>query len=112
MDVELPRYVSGEQYLDELARTLPAALERFEPDLVFYNAGVDVHEDDRFGQMKLTTAQMAERDKSAIGLARRWGIPTVVVYGGGYNRTAGMTATLHVQTVKIAAEQFARERSI
>lgn len=111
MDVELPRYVSGSHYLDELARTLPAAVERFEPDIVYYNAGVDVHEDDRFGQMKLSAEQMAERDRFAIGLARGWGIPTVVVYGGGYNRTPGMTGRLHVQTVRIAAERLEAERN-
>jgi acetoin utilization deacetylase AcuC-like enzyme len=110
MDVELPRYVDGSHYLDELARTLPPAVERFEPDLGYFNAGVDVHVNDRIGQMKLGTEQMAERDRYTIDLTRGWGIPTVVVYGGGYNRTPGMTGALHVQTVRIAAERLHHER--
>ncbi|HEX8324105.1 MAG TPA: histone deacetylase [Tepidisphaeraceae bacterium] len=103
LDVEVSRYAGAEEYFDKLESTLPGAIERFEPDLVFYNAGVDVHEDDRFGQMKLTTVEMKRRDLFAIHAARRWEVPTVVVYGGGYNRTDGMTANLHVQTVKAAS---------
>ena len=103
LDVEVSRYAAAAEYFDKLESTLPAAVDRFEPDLVFYNAGVDVHEDDRFGQMKLTTGDMRRRDDVAISAARRWGIPTVVVYGGGYNRTEGVTADLHVQTIRVAA---------
>ncbi len=110
MDVELERYAPPEHFFSRLESTLPGAVERFEPDLVFYIAGVDVHGDDRFGQMTLTTRQMARRDRWTIDLCRNWGIPTCVVYGGGYNRTPGMTAQLHLQTIRIASERLAHER--
>lgn len=103
LDVEVSRYAGADEYFSQLERTLPAAVEQFEPDLVFYNAGVDVHEDDRFGQMTLTTADMRRRDEFAIHSARSWNIPTVVVYGGGYNKLEGMTSRLHVQTINAAA---------
>ena len=112
LDVPLDRYVEGDAYLERLRDTLPPAMESFEPDLVFYNAGVDAHVDDRFGQMRLSTEQMRERDAFTIGLSRKMGVPTVVVYGGGYNRTAGATAELHVQTVEEAAARFAAERHL
>ena len=109
-DVGLPRWVGGGEYLDRLHDTLPAAVERFEPDVVFYIAGVDVHADDRFGQMTLTTADVRERDATTINLCRRWSIPTVVLYGGGYNKVEGMTTELHCQTVRVAADRFRVER--
>jgi len=109
MDVGLSRYASADEYFSNLESTLPTAMENFEPDIVFYNAGVDVHADDRFGQMALSTEDMARRDHYAIDLCRKWSIPTAVVYGGGYHKTLGMTATLHVQTVRIAAERLAQE---
>ncbi len=109
-DIELDRWITGEVYLDLMKANLPECVERFEPDVVFYNAGVDVHENDRFGQMKLTTEQMRERDAFVIDLCRNWRIPIVVVYGGGYNKTEGYTASLHVQTIRVAAERFASER--
>ena len=108
-DVELPRFVSGEEFLDRLYATLPTAVERFEPDIIFYIAGVDVHVDDRFGQMCLSTNQMRQRDAWTIDLCRGWQIPTVVLYGGGYNKVEGMTTELHCQTERVAAARFELE---
>ena len=110
MDVELPRYAGADEYFDRLEATLPRAVEAFEPDVVFYIGGADVHADDRFGQMGLGTADVRRRDEWTIGLCRRWSIPTVVLYGGGYNKVDGMTTELHCQTVRVAAERFAAER--
>jgi acetoin utilization deacetylase AcuC-like enzyme len=104
MDVEVSRYAQAAEYFEKLESTLPHAVESFEPDLVFYNAGVDVHENDRFGQMLLNTQDMHARDEFVLRLTRRWSIPTCVVYGGGYNREEGTTARLHVQTIRTAAE--------
>ncbi len=111
LDVELRRWVGGDEYFDRLEATLPAAVDAFEPDVVFYIAGVDVHADDRFGQMCLTTADLRRRDERAISLCRDRRIPTVVLYGGGYNKTDGMTTELHCQTIRVAAARFARERA-
>ncbi len=111
LDVELPRWVGGAEYHDRLRATLPESVQAFEPDVVFYIGGADVHADDRFGQMTLTTAEMRDRDAWTIDLCRGWGIPTVVLYGGGYNRVDGMTAELHCQTVRVAGARFAAERS-
>ena len=44
LDVELPRFVSGAEYLARLNATLPAALEQFAPELAFWIAGSDPHE--------------------------------------------------------------------
>lgn len=109
LDVELPRWVGGDEYFANLDVTLPRAIEQFEPDLVFFIAGADCHENDRFGQMRLTTEEMAKRDRQTINLCRDWGIPTVITYGGGYNRTEGGTTALHVQTITIAAERFEKD---
>jgi acetoin utilization deacetylase AcuC-like enzyme len=111
LDVELPRFAPADAFFDALLGTLPAAVERFEPDVAFYIAGADVHADDRFGQMTLGTADLRRRDEWTIDLLRGWSIPTVVVYGGGYNRTPGMTAALHVQTIDVASRRMTRERA-
>ena len=111
LDVELPRWADATTYFDRLGATLPEAVERFEPDVAFYIAGADVHADDRFGQMCLSTADVRARDEFVVSLCRGWGIPTVVLYGGGYNRVEGMTTELHCQTVRVAEEQFRSERA-
>ena len=109
-DVELPRFVSGAQYLERLNATLPAAFERFAPDLAFWIAGSDPHENDRFGQMKLSDADMAVRDKAVLDLVTKLRVSTVVLYGGGYNRDRVHTARLHANTVKLAESFWERKR--
>lgn len=111
LDVELGRWAGADEYFGRMEATLPAAVERFEPDLVFYIAGADVHLDDRFGQMRLTTDDMRRRDERVISLCLDWDVPVVVLYGGGYNRVEGMTTELHCQTVRVAAARFAERRA-
>jgi acetoin utilization deacetylase AcuC-like enzyme len=102
-DVPLDRYVSGRDYLWALEKTLPEVFARTEPDLVFWISGADCHADDRFGQMLLSRTDMESRDRLVVELCRHFAAPTVVVYGGGYNRAAGVTAALHAQSIRIAA---------
>lgn len=104
LDVELSRYATATEYFDRLHATLPHAIEWFEPDLIFYNAGVDVHENDRFGQMKLSTDDIRQRDEYVLRMTYRLSIPTCIVYGGGYNSDPHLTTLLHVQTIRVASE--------
>ncbi len=104
LDVPLPRWVAGADYLEQLEATLPAALHEHRPELAFWIGGADPHEHDRFGQMRLTDADMAARDAFVRDeVFRRRGVPTVLLYGGGYNRDREHTARLHARTVLAAA---------
>ena len=85
-DVELPDGVDDDFYLEVLARELPPLLERFLPDLVLYQAGVDPHIDDRLGRLALTDAGLEARDRFVMTECRRRGIPLASVLGGGYGR--------------------------
>ncbi len=107
-DIPLDRYVTGSDYLATLRATLPPVFAQTEPDLIFWISGADCHSDDRFGQMSLSSLEMAARDRFVLELCRDFAAPTVVVYGGGYNRTAGVTGALHAQSVRIAADYQAR----
>jgi acetoin utilization deacetylase AcuC-like enzyme len=99
LDVELPRYVPGADYLEALEATLAPALHEFAPDLILWIAGADPHEHDRFGQMKLTDADFAARDEHILRLVTTARVPTAILYGGGYNRDREHTARLHAATV-------------
>jgi len=102
-DVPLPRWVRGADYLEALEASLPIAFARTEPDLVFWISGADCHEADRFGQMRLSEADLARRDRRVLELCADYAAPTVVVYGGGYHREPGMTGQLHAATIRRAA---------
>ena len=53
-DVALPEGMADEAYLQTLAAHLPDLLAQVKPDLVLYDAGVDVHLDDRLGKLALS----------------------------------------------------------
>ena len=53
--------------------------------------------------MRLNDGHFAARDEHVLNLVTRAGIPTVVLYGGGYNRDREHTARLHAATVLRAA---------
>ncbi len=103
-DLEFERWVEGAYYLERLKDTLVGCLEQFSPEIVFYLAGVDVHVDDRYGQMSLSTDELAERDRFTIDACVRAGAGVAIVLAGGYNKRRDVTAQLHVQTLKIARE--------
>ncbi len=114
MDVELPRYASGTEYLEQLKASLGVVTQTFTPDLVFWIAGADVHERDRFGQLRLTDADIAARDQHILELARQHGWRLVALYGGGYNVNRLHTARIHAQTVLRVADAAANgvERAV
>jgi acetoin utilization deacetylase AcuC-like enzyme len=106
LDVALPRGVAGPEYLAALDAALAETARRFVPDVVFWNAGADLHVDDRFGQMALADEDFAARDAMILGWTRARGVPLVALYGGGYNRVRAHTARLHVDTVKRVAAAY------
>ena len=104
LDVPLPRYVAGAEYLDQLEATLGPAIEEFDPSLVFWIAGADPHVNDRFGQMSLQDDDFRRRDHHVLDLVKKHRWPTVLLYGGGYNRDREHTARLHAESVRRGAD--------
>jgi acetoin utilization deacetylase AcuC-like enzyme len=49
LDIDLADGTGDEAYLATLSEILPALFDRVDPDLVFFNAGVDPHADDKLG---------------------------------------------------------------
>ena len=71
LDLGLVDGVDDAAYAAVLAAHLPGLFDGLSPDIVFYNAGVDPHMDDRLGRLALTDAGLAARDRYVIGEARR-----------------------------------------
>ena len=100
LDVPLPRYVDEKTYLSELRTSLERVKVAFAPDVVFWISGADVHEDDRFGQMKLSLDAVAERDRIVLETIGEMQAALVGTYGGGYNRDYPLTPLLHANAVR------------
>ena len=89
----LPSKTDDETYLRELRQTLPHALDKLEPGLIFYVAGNDVLAGDRLGEFALTRQGVLERDRFVIEEARKRECPVVVTLGGGYSDAAWPAST-------------------
>ena len=95
LDVGLPDGLDDTGYLAALETRLPPLLDALAPDLVFYNAGVDPHRDDRLGRLALSDEGLLARDRFVVGQARARGIPLVAVIGGGYTHDVDTLAARH-----------------
>ncbi len=101
-DIALPDGTGDEHYLDIPSRALPQLLTRFRPDLLFYQAGVDVLAGDRFGRLALMMDGVGQRDRLVCAFAYRTGLPLVITLGGGYARDLHRIVKAHCQTVRVA----------
>lgn len=104
LDVPLADGTGDAAYLDALVPALAEGLRRSLPDIVFYNAGVDPHENDRLGRLALSDAGLTERDRTVIGTCRDAGIPVACVIGGGYSRDIDALARRHSILHRVASE--------
>jgi acetoin utilization deacetylase AcuC-like enzyme len=99
LDIDLADGTGDEAYLATLSEILPALIDRVDPDLVFFNAGVDPHADDKLGRLSLTNDGIGRREAYVLGLCLARDIPIAGVIGGGYDpdmdRLADRHAILH-----------------
>ncbi|MEM9667796.1 MAG: histone deacetylase [Pseudomonadota bacterium] len=100
MDIGLPRGVGDAVYLTTLRKALGIALERAQPDFVFYNAGVDPHKDDKLGHLQLSDGGLVQRDKIVVQTCIGREIPVCGVLGGGYSVDPLAVAKRHLFLVE------------
>ncbi|HLO85213.1 MAG TPA: histone deacetylase [Nostocaceae cyanobacterium] len=84
LDVPLPVGMEDEDYLQTLAKYLPDLLTEVKPDLIFYDAGVDPHLNDKLGKLALTDTGLFRREMQVLSTCISAGYPVACVIGGGY----------------------------
>jgi len=103
LDVPLPPGTDDARYLDLLAAHLPRAVDAARPEAVIYLAGADPFVGDRLGQLALTKAGLAQRDRAVFEACRRHGLPLSVAMAGGYAPDVDDIVDIHAETVRLAA---------
>lgn len=84
LDLALDPGLTDRPYLETLEAALAPLLDRVRPGLVFYNAGVDPHRDDRLGRLGLSDDGLRQRELLVLDACRRRGVALAGVMGGGY----------------------------
>lgn len=100
LDVPLPQGTGDDEYLAALREALDQVRERFEFDLVLYQAGVDNLKEDSLGTFHLSFEGLKERDRMVFEFAA--GKPVAMGIGGGYAKPIELTVEAHVNTFKVA----------
>lgn len=103
LDVALPDGAGDQAYLEALRAALGRALAAGPYDLAFYNAGVDVHAEDRLGRLALSDSGIRARDAASLGALLDAAIPTAAVMGGGYAEDVSALAARHAILFEEAA---------
>ena len=103
-DLSFEDGVEDHAYLALVGEELPLLLERFQPELVLYNAGVDPHREDRLGRLCLSDLGLLQRDHLVFDACLRRQIPVATVIGGGYDALEPL-AKRHALVFRAAADQ-------
>ncbi len=106
LDIGLLDGTGDDEYLRALEPVIPKILTEFRPGLVFYLAGVDPHERDRLGRLRLTHEGLRQRDRFVLQTCRDAGVPVAVTLGGGYGKDIQDTVEAHCNTVRTARAVF------
>ena len=106
IDVGLSPGTSDTIYLQKCEDTLAKAIRDAKPDLVIYDAGVDVSEDDALGKLSLTDDGIYQRELLVLSTCRKMNLPIAAVIGGGYSKSgkralASRHAKLHLAAIEV-----------
>jgi len=97
--VPLHARTDGPTYLKKLKELLPQAIEKYRPDLIYYNAGSDVLATDPLATMLLSPEDLIERDNFVIQTALDRKIPIAMALAGGYGKHSAMAQAKSIEKI-------------
>lgn len=104
LDIGLPDKTGDRVYQRALTEALDTIFSRFEPDLVFYLAGIDPLESDHLGRLSLTPKGLEERERTVLEYITQKEIPMALLLSGGYAPTLAETVEAHAIMFQLANE--------
>ena len=105
-DVSLDNHLEDTAYLNKLHITLKEISKEFMPDIVLYDAGVDVFFSDQLGNLDLTLEGIFKRDCKVLEHFKSRKVPVATVIGGGYSPCDSDVAKRHLSIFRAANDVF------
>jgi acetoin utilization deacetylase AcuC-like enzyme len=102
LDVALPENIEDAGYLKALEEAL--AKIKFDFDMIFYQAGVDILKEDTLGTFNLTLEGLKKRDQMVFEYSHQ--TPIALAIGGGYANPISLTVEAHTNTFRVAKSFF------
>jgi acetoin utilization deacetylase AcuC-like enzyme len=106
LDIALPKGTGDEDYLQILNDNLKTTITTFKPEIIYYQAGVDVLDTDKLGTLNLSKKGCLLRDEMVIKACKSSNVPLVIVMGGGYSERLADIVDAHCNTYRMAIEHF------
>src|SRR5690606_37271677 len=75
LDVDLPIGTQDQEYLATVETTLRHLINNFCPELILYDAGVDIYEKDPLGLLNISLDGIRQRDHLVLRLCKEHNIP-------------------------------------
>jgi acetoin utilization deacetylase AcuC-like enzyme len=105
-DLPLEDHTGDEVYINALKNNLPRLVDAFEPDFIFYLAGVDILKTDKLCRLGLSIEGCKARDRFVLTFCKRNNIPVQVSMGGGYSIHLKDIIDAHSNTFELAQDLF------
>lgn len=102
LDIPLPDGTDDEEYLNIVLPLIENSVKQYRPELILFDAGVDVHQNDELGRLNLSDKGLMERDSFVFRLGVKYGCPIASVIGGGYQKDPEALAHRHLFVVRAA----------
>ena len=109
VDVDLPDRTGDDEYMHVVRRELEPVLA-FQPDIVYYQCGVDPLHADSLGRLSLTHDGLRKRDAYVLETFRSRDIPVMLALGGGYATPIEETIEAQCNLYAVAMEASQRYR--
>ncbi|MEC8693164.1 MAG: histone deacetylase [Bacteroidota bacterium] len=106
LDIGLPDGMQDKDYLQILYSKLPELIQLVEPDIIFYQSGVDIIEFDKLGRLGVSIDGCKNRDRFVFEQAHINQIPIVTSMGGGYSPEIKHIIEAHANTYREAMYFF------
>ncbi|KJY85187.1 histone deacetylase [Vibrio galatheae] len=106
LDVPLARETQDEEFMLAFTSVVEMAVNLHQPDIIIYDAGVDIHQDDELGYLNVSSDCIYARDVFMFQLAKRQQLPIACVVGGGYRSQHQDLVPIHMQLIRAALHVF------
>jgi histone deacetylase 11 len=87
LGIPLDDLTEDNEYLFKLDQGLTDAFERFDPELIIYNAGTDILIGDPLGSLSISAKGVMMRDQMVFESAFKHNVPIVMLLSGGYQKS-------------------------